>query len=134
MHPRNKTLLSAFAILWLLSFSVAASAQSANSGSVSGTVVDASGAVVPNATIEIRNPISGLARSTSTDNAGKFSIPNLPFNPYHLTVTGQGFTASAQDVNVQSIVAVTLSIALAVQGSNDSVTVEAASEDLLEKT
>ena len=117
-----------------LTLSVATYAQSASSGSVSGTVVDASGAVVPNATIEIRNPISGFTRTTSTDSAGKFSIPNIPFNPCHLTVTGQGFAVYVQDVNIQSIVAVNLNITLAVQTANATVTVEADAEDLLEKT
>ena len=120
--------------LILFALALAACAQSANSGSVIGVVVDPSGAVVTNATVEIHNPISGFSRTTSTDSAGKFSIPNIPFNPYHLTVTGQSFAPSAQDVNIQSNVAVNLSITLAVRGSNDSVTVEADSEDLLEKT
>ena len=49
-----------------------------SSGSVSGTVQDSTGAVVPNATVEIRNPVSGYDRSTSTDASGKFSFPNIP--------------------------------------------------------
>lgn len=56
------------------------------SGSINGTVVDPSNAVVSNATVEIRNPVSGFYRAMMTDGSGKFSIPNVPFNPYHLTV------------------------------------------------
>ena len=134
MHARTSSLFISLATFLFLTLSVATYAQSASSGSVSGTVVDASGAVVPNATIEIRNPISGFTRTTSTDSAGKFSIPNIPFNPCHLTVTGQGFAVYVQDVNIQSIVAVNLNITLAVQTANATVTVEADAEDLLEKT
>ena len=134
MHARTNSLFISLATFLFLTLSVATYAQSASSGSVSGTVVDASGAVVPNATIEIRNPISGFTRTTSTDSAGKFSIPNIPFNPCHLTVTGQGFAVYVQDVNIQSIVAVNLNITLAVQTANATVTVEADAEDLLEKT
>src|ERR1019366_3744966 len=38
-----------------------------NSASIAGTVLDPAGAVVPNAAVEIHNPISGLSRSTTTD-------------------------------------------------------------------
>src|SRR5258705_13414132 len=80
-------------------------AQSAgNSTSVTGTVTDPSGAVVPNATVEIRNPVSGFSRTASTDSSGKFSIPNVPFNPYHVSVTEQGFASFTQDIDVRSLV------------------------------
>jgi len=102
------------------------------SGSISGTVADPSNAVVPNATVEIRNPISGFYRSTMTDSSGKFSIPNVPFNPYHLTVTDPGFAPYVQDIDVRSVVPVNLSISLAVKGASTTVTVEGAGEDLLE--
>ncbi|MDE3230733.1 MAG: carboxypeptidase regulatory-like domain-containing protein, partial [Chloroflexota bacterium] len=62
-----------------------------------------SGAMVANATVDLRNPVSGFARSTATDSSGKFSIPNVPFNPYHLTVSGEGFAAHAQDIDVRSL-------------------------------
>ena len=81
-------------------------------------MVDPTGAVVPNATVEIRNPVSDFERTATTDSAGKFSIPNVPFNPYHLTVTGPGFAPYAQDVDVRSIVPVNLNITLQVKGSS----------------
>jgi hypothetical protein len=109
-------------------------AQSGSSSAVTGTVADQSGAVVPNATVEISNPVSGFARTTTTDKSGKFSIPNVPFNPYHLSVSGVGFKPYSQDVDVRSVVPVNLNIALRVEGSSESVTVEAAGEDLLENT
>ena len=59
-----------------------AGAQSGgNSGSINGTVVDPTGAVVPNASVEIHNAVSGYDRTTTSDNAGNFSFPNVPFNP-----------------------------------------------------
>src|SRR5919197_456594 len=109
-----------------------ASAQASGSSTVTGTVTDPSAAVVPNAAVEIRNPVSGFDRSTTTDNSGKFSIPNVPFNPYHLTVTVPGFAPYAQDIDVRSIVPVSLTINLTVKGSSTTVTVEASGADLLE--
>lgn len=102
-----------------------------NSTSVVGTVLDPTCAVVPNATIDIHNPVSGFERSTTTDGSGKFAIPNVPFNPYHLTVTAQGFGAYSQDVDVRSIVPVSVNVNLRVQ-SKEVITVESTAADLLE--
>ena len=90
------------------------------------------GAVVPNATVEILNPVSGYSRTAATDSAGKFTFPNLPFNPYHLTVTAKGFGPYVQDVDVRSQVPVNVSVSLQVSSSSETVTVEASAEDLLE--
>jgi Carboxypeptidase regulatory-like domain/TonB-dependent Receptor Plug Domain len=101
-----------------------------NSTSVTGTVYDPSGAVVPNATVEIHNPVSGFARNATTNDTGTFSIPNVPFNPYHVTVTSSGFAPYSQDIDVRSVVPVTMNIKLTVQ-STETVTVESNAEDLL---
>jgi len=122
-------------LLLTLSISVlSAYAQSGSSTSIIGTVVDPSGAVVSNATVEVRNPVSGFARTVVADTAGAFVVPNVPFNPYHLTVSGKGFAPYAQDVDVRSIVPISLVITLKVGGSAESVTVEANGGDLLENT
>ena len=128
-----KSLRAAFVVVLYLALGLSAAAQAGgNSTSVTGTVVDPTGAVVPGATVEIRNPVSAFDRSAVTDSSGRFTIPNVPFNPYHLTVTGQGFAPYVQDIEVRSVVPVSLSISLQVKGSSESVTVEAAAEDLLE--
>src|SRR5438105_2197834 len=128
----KKSLSAAFLVTLYLAFNIGAIAQSGGSStSVVGSVVDPTGAVVPNATVEIHNPVSGFSRNTITDSSGKFSIPNVPFNPYHVSVTGQGFAPYAQDIDVRSVVPVNVSVTLQVKGSSESVTVEAAG-DLLE--
>src|SRR6202051_3845900 len=103
-----------------------------NSGSINGSVVDPTGAVVPNAKVEIRNPVSGFDRSTTADSTGKFAFTNIPFNPYHLTVTALGFASSVQDVEPRSSVPVNVAITLKVSGSSTQVTVEAEGGDLVE--
>jgi hypothetical protein len=134
LFPYRKSLVAAAVTACLLLSVGIAKAQSTGNSMVTGTVVDPSGAVVVGARVEMRNPVSGLSRSAITDTAGKFSISNVPFNPYHLTVTAKGFSSYAQDVDVRSIVPVNLNIGLTVTGSSESVTVEAAAEDLLENT
>ena len=129
----QKPLRAAFLLVSYLALGFAAHAQSAgNSTSVTGVVLDPTGAVVPNVAVEIHNPVSGFARSGFTDAAGRFFIPNVPFNPYHLSVDGQGFAAYSRDIDVRSVVPVTLTITLKV-ATSETVTVEAGgAEDLLE--
>ncbi len=127
-------LKSRVAAFFLVFISVVAYAQSGSSGSITGVVTDPSGAVVPNATVEARNPVSGFSRTTSTDASGKFTIPNVPFNPYHLTISGSGFAPYASDLDVRSTVPIALNVTLKVGGSAESVTVEANGGDLIENT
>ncbi len=107
-------------------------AQASNAVSVSGTVKDPSGAVIPGATITIYNPVSGFTREASTDANGSFSIPNVPFNPYHVTVAAAGFTPHVQDLDVNSGVPLNLNIAMELAGGKTSVTVTTEASDLIE--
>ncbi len=106
--------------------------SSGNSGTISGTVADPTGAVVAGATVEIRNPVSAYVRSATTDASGNFEFTNIPFNPYHLTVTGPGFAVYVQDVDIRSSVPTTLNISLAVASATTTVTVTGEAGDLLE--
>jgi hypothetical protein len=99
-----------------------------SSGTIEGVVKDPTGAVVPGVTVEIHNPVSHFDRTTTTDAAGVFRFPNVPFNPYHLSATSKNFEAYSQDVDVRSVVPTTLSINLKVTGGETSVVVEAAGE------
>lgn len=107
-------------------------AQLGNSGSIEGVVKDPSGGVVVGATVEISNPVTGFQRHTATGNDGTFSISNVPFNPYHMTVTASGFAAYVQDVDVRSVVPVSLQVSLKLSGEATTVKVEASGGDLVE--
>src|ERR1700677_3246273 len=112
-------------VLWpflLSSLAISLHAQSAT-GTITGTVADASGAVVPGATVTIENPVSGLSRTTKTDASGQYRFTNLPFNPYHLSAHAEGFSPFTADVPVRSSVAVTPIIKLEVGGASTTVTV-----------
>ena len=120
-----------FPVAFLLQLAAFTYAQSANSGTISGTITDPSGAVVPGATVTIDNPVSQYSRTAITDRSGQYRFPNLPFNPYHLTVAKTGFASAVQDVDVRSVVAIHASIALQVGSASSTVTVEAGG-DLIE--
>jgi hypothetical protein len=67
----KKSLLAAFIVVFCFALSVFTAAQTGgNSGSITGVVVDSSGAVIADATVEIHNPVSGYDRSTTTDGKG----------------------------------------------------------------
>ena len=100
-----------------------ARAQS-NSGLIKGTVTDPTKAAVPGAVVHIDNPVTGHVSQTTTDMDGTFQIANIPFNPYHLTVTAPGFGTFAQDVDVRSTVPISLDIALTLGSATTTVTVE----------
>ncbi|MGA8101627.1 MAG: carboxypeptidase-like regulatory domain-containing protein, partial [Candidatus Acidiferrales bacterium] len=106
-------------------------AQSGNSSSISGTVLDPSGATVANAVVTIRNSVSQFERSATSDATGKFSFSNVPFNPYHMSVTATGFAPFAEDVEVRSSVPTEVKVSLELAGSMTTVTVEGG-EDLVE--
>lgn len=119
-------------LLSILALPFALNAQgTGNSGTVTGTVTDPSGAVVPGATVTIRNPVSQYERTAKTDATGKFQFTNIPFNPYHLSVTNPGFAAHTEDVDVRSLVPVNVTAKLDVVGNTTTVTVEGG-EDLVE--
>jgi hypothetical protein len=81
--------------------------------------------------VEIHNAVSGFDRTTTTDSKGNFSFPNVPFNPYHMTVTAPGFAQTALDVEIRSALGVNVKVNLTVASSSDTVTVEAGA-DLVE--
>ena len=130
MHLLSRPWYAIFAALLAIVCAGYASGESA-SGSISGSVLDPSGAVVTNAKVEIHNPVSGYDRMVTTDAKGNFSFPNVPNNPYHMTITASGFSQKAQDVDVRSVVPVNLNITLDVSATAETVTVEAAG-DLIE--
>lgn len=62
-------------------------------GQISGTVVDANGASIPGADVQISNDVSKATRSFTTQQNGTFSFPDLNTGTYSIHVTKQGFKA-----------------------------------------
>src|ERR1700724_165377 len=64
---------------------------------LSGTVTDPSGAVVPKTAVSIKNIATGITRASTTDPAGFYSAPNLLPVSDEITVAAPGFSSEAQD-------------------------------------
>ena len=79
-----------FVLCLLLMVPVAELSQAAN-GTITGTVSDASGAVMPGVSIEVKNTETGVTFSTITTETGNYAAPNLPPGSYAITAALSGF-------------------------------------------
>jgi hypothetical protein len=93
-----------FAVLCALALApAAAAAQTAATGTIEGVVMDTTGAVVPGATVVVKNIETNLAREVTTDEAGRYRAAALQPGIYEVTVTLAGFEAQPLG-NVQVLV------------------------------
>ena len=130
MFKRTRQIVSWYTFVLFMS---AAHAQSlGGAGTVEGTVVDPSGARIPGASIDMKNPVSGYSRAAQTDANGTFRFTAVPPNPYHLDIRASGFAPFAQEVTVRTSVPMTLEVRLALAAGGTTVTVEAEGEHLIE--
>ena len=86
----------------------------------------------PKCALKIQSASHVQEVQTGTD--GHFQIPNVPFNPYHLTVTASGFETLTQDVDVRSTVPITLDLSLKLGTAATNITVTENAADLVEVT
>lgn len=131
----TKTKLLSFAFILsalIMSFAASSTAQSLNAGTITGTVADPNGAVIPNATVTIANPVTGYKRSTQTETDGSFHFSDVPPNNYQLTTSATGFGNDTQSVNVRTSVPIALKVSLAVTSATETVTVTGNNSDVLE--
>ncbi|MGC1782665.1 MAG: carboxypeptidase regulatory-like domain-containing protein [Acidobacteriaceae bacterium] len=106
-------LLTAFAILTVLpSFQPVAFAQSSVTGSINGTVTDSTGAVVPGATVTVKDTTTGAVHTYTTNDHGLFTAPFLPPNVFNVSATAPGLQSTTTSVQIlngqQSQVTVTV--------------------------
>jgi Carboxypeptidase regulatory-like domain/TonB-dependent Receptor Plug Domain len=97
-----------------------------NSASVSGTVTDASGALIANASVQIKNLGTGQVQQVSSDAQGRYAVADIPIGEYSAQASAQGFqtvvrTGITLTVGAQAVV----DFSLAVGQSQQTVTVDA---------
>src|SRR6266852_7273707 len=118
-----------FAFL-ILSAAVSLHAQTTN-GSIQGTISDPSGGAVSGASVTARNMDTGLTQSTSTTDAGIYSLPNLPPGRYAVTVEAPNLKKYAQEgVTVSTGTTVALDIPMQLGAVSESITVSADASQL----
>ncbi len=95
-------------------------------GGITGVVTDASGGVIPNATITVVGEQTSLTRIAKTNDAGSYSFVNLPIGTYTLTYSADGFDVQkTQHIAVQADRTATVSASLKVGETTTTVEVEA---------
>ena len=100
-------------------------AQSASTGALTGTVTDRTGAVVPKATITLRNNGTGQVLTAATDLQGLYRFSLLPPGQYELRVEMTGFAPlTLREVMIQISEVRRIPIKLAVQGVREEVEVK----------
>lgn len=112
--------------LTLCALAAPASAQSlAGLGAISGTVTDASGAVVPAAKVIVANTSTGIRRNLETNEAGLYSAPSLPpGGGYQVSAIKEGFAPfEAKGIVIQVGQNVAINVVLSVQTQSQQVTV-----------
>src|ERR1041385_4559168 len=107
-------------------------AQGLTSGTVTGTVTDPNGAVIPNATVALENAVTGYNRSMTTGADGAFRFDNVPFNNYVYSASASGFSGVRGAINIRTSVPITLAIPLAIGETTAVVTVGSDGAELLE--
>src|SRR5215813_12861436 len=84
-------------------------------GRIVGTVTDANGAIVPGASVLVKNDRTGEERTATTNEAGYFVVPGLKPSTYTVTVSAQNLTIRA--AGVQLLVGQELNLPLALQAT-----------------
>jgi Carboxypeptidase regulatory-like domain/TonB dependent receptor len=110
-------------LVGLLFTSVAALAQTSQ---INGTIRDASGLVIPGASVKATQTATGIVRTAVSGADGGYVLPNLPIGPYLVEVTKEGFSKYAQTgIVLQVDTTPTIDVSMRVGAVNEQVTVEA---------
>jgi hypothetical protein len=94
-------------------------------GTISGTITDAAGAIIPNAKITITNKATNAERTDTTNSAGLYSAPSLAPGDYEVRVSLQGFQSAVRDALVDAGKTTLANFAMTPGASTEVVRVEA---------
>ncbi len=108
------TVFTFLPLVLVLLTSIRAYAQ-VSGATLTGTVSDASGAVIPNAQVSVKNVATGEVRAVTTDAAGFYTAPNLLPDKYEVTVTAPGFSTEVRSgitltVGAQQVLNITMQV------------------------
>jgi hypothetical protein len=114
------------AVVACLLASAAALLAQSDRGTITGTISDPAGAVVPSAAVEARNTDTGANYPVAASGTGNYTIPELPSGTYQLTVTAPGFKKFIRTgLVIQAAQTIRVDAALEVGSASESVTVVA---------
>jgi hypothetical protein len=110
----------------LLGFAVLPAAAQSGLGTVRGTVLDATGAVIPNAKVTLTNTNTGVAQPAESNSAGLYHFGSVPIGSYTLAVESAGFKKWQGTLKVEAGQTVTIDPAMEVGSLENTVEVTGA--------
>jgi hypothetical protein len=117
--------------LYVNLFLIALPALAQDRAAINGIVTDASGALVPGATVELKSTETGLRRAILTDQAGRYQITPLPVGSYVINISHVGFRpTTVNHIDLQYGETRTIDAHLEVGGATETVEVSATAEAL----
>src|SRR5438034_1140780 len=132
-HPRVRTdertaaMKTLQVTVCLFLFTLSAFAQT-DRGTITGTISDATGGVIPGATVEAKNTATGAVYQAGSSETGNYTLAQLPAGNYEVSVNLPGFKKYVRSGIIVSVATtLRIDVALEVGSAGDSVTVEAAS-------
>lgn len=122
---RSLTRLAFSTLTTLLLLGQASFAQTLDTASIRGRVVDGTGAIIADTEVALTNELTGLRRETRSDSNGYYTFADLPLTgKYKLTFTKIGFAAEEKpDIELQAGETATINITLNPQGGHTDITV-----------
>ena len=78
-------------VLLALGFVMSSRLNAQGATSVSGTVTDSSGAVIPNASVQVKNIATGQVQQAPADTQGRYTIADLPIGNYEAQASARAF-------------------------------------------
>ena len=102
---------------------LASDASAQFSGSIQGTVLDASGAVIPSANVTLTNIDQNVTRSASTDSSGVYRFPSLAPGNYRVTAQSAGFSKGEATIILSTNETRDVPVTLGAEGVTQGVTV-----------
>jgi hypothetical protein len=100
VHRATIIFLFRFSAAFLLCASLISAQETINNASLAGRVSDASGAMIPKASVSIRSAATDQMYTAATDSAGRFRFPYLKVGQYTVTVKMAGFADATRTVNL----------------------------------
>jgi Carboxypeptidase regulatory-like domain len=97
--------------------SMALSSSAAETGTLTGLVSDASGAVIPGADISVTR--AGVTEHVKTDSTGVFTLSGLPLGTYNVAVTLRGFATSVSTVKISAAETARLDVVMRVGSTGE---------------